>query len=243
MTLAITVNNADYSGNSIGWEAPSTQQPNAAIFVTGGAIKNLAAGGSAPTSDVGTPVLTAGVSGQSLPFASLNNTAGINTGVAQTPAFTVISLLWVPTTDVGLCSLLSNHVSGASTFFAAGSRGGPVMNCFAWAASGQSNTINPGLTLGSWQIHGWQVDMSGTVLKNRYFNKTLSIDSSNNTTAITAQTVNGNVFKLGTDPTNPLTATHKMSSCLIWDSVLSESDITAVTNWLRQYALSFGTAV
>ncbi|AQT03734.1 hypothetical protein [Acetobacter persici] len=157
MTLAITVNNADYSSNSIGWEAPTTVQPASALFALNNtaSLKNLAASSRQPTTIKGSPVFTAGVAGASLPFETLGSSGRIETYTTLPQKSTIISLLRMGS---GQANVMSMGITTAS--FQILQRSGEWNNWVVCGGGSDQITVNTALTAGTWQICAWQCDLS-----------------------------------------------------------------------------------
>ncbi|GCD59347.1 hypothetical protein NBRC3280_1860 [Acetobacter pasteurianus NBRC 3280] len=238
MALAITVNDADFSDNSIGWEAPTNAQPATALFALNSAsgLRNLAAGGLQPTTVAGTPTFTAGVSGKSLPFVTLGSNATLESNQLLTPQITVLSLLNIGT---GLTNILNMSIAEPAALFTL--QRGSLMNNWLVCGSGsdQLTENSNGLVTGSWQIHAWQCDITTKTPSLNYKNYTTGA-SAGGTGSFSSIYTPQSTFELGGSGDQAASSTHAAAVHLFWNSILGTDDMTTAVAWLRQYAQAYG---
>lgn len=243
MALAITVNDADYSDNSIGWEAPTSVQPATALFALNSAsgLKNLASGGVQPTAKAGAPVFTPGVSGKSLPLVTLGYNETLETYQLFTPQITILSLINLGSGNPNIVQTPNIGSSPAGLWLA---QRGSIMNNFLACSNGtQQLTENAdGLVFGTWQIHAWQCDITTKTPVLNYKNYTTGI-SAGGTGSFPDIYTPIDTFELGGAGDNAASSTFEAASCMIWDTILTADDLTAAVAWMRQWAKSFGQSV
>lgn len=240
MALAITVNDADYSDNSIGWEAPTSVQPATALFALNSAsgLKNLASGGLQPTTITGTPVFAAGVSGKSLPSVTLGSNAQMESYQLFTPQVTILSLVKLGT---GVSNIIdvpnpANSVATLNMF-----QRGTLMNNWLTGNNGADQLTEnvDGLVTGTWQIHALQCDITTKAPSLNYKNYTTSA-SGGGTGSFSNIYTPVNTFALGGAADTAANSTLDASIYLIWDTLLGTDDMTTAVAWMRQYAQAYG---
>lgn len=243
MALAITVNDADFSDNSIGWEAPTNAQPATALFALNSAsgLRNLAAGGLQPTTVAGTPTFTAGVSGKSLPFVTLGSNAELESYQLFTPQSTILVLanMGVGNSDIVQVINPANSVATLAML----QRIDVMNNWLACNDGGEQLIVNAqGLVTGTWQIHALQCDIT---------TKAPSMNYKNYTTGASAAGVGSfsniytpvDTFKLGGAADTAANSTYEGAIYLFWNSILDTDDMITAVAWLRQYAQAYGISV
>lgn len=243
MALAITVNDADFSDNAIGWEAPTTAQPATALFALNGAsgLKNLVSGGMQPGTITGTPTFTAGVAGKSLPFVTIGSNATLETYQRFMPQVTIVSLLNLGT---GLTNVLQTPNAGSAPAALALSQRGGDMNNFLVCGSGSDQLTEnaSGLVSGTWQIHAWQCDITTKAPVLNYKNYTTGA-SAGGIGSFSSIYTPVDTFELGGSADKAAASTHEVAVHLFWNSILGTDDLTTAVAWLRQYANAFGASV
>lgn len=243
MALAITVNDADYSDNSIGWEAPTSVQPATALFALNSAsgLKNLASGGLQPTTITGTPVFAAGVSGKSLPSVTLGSNATMESYQLFTPQVTILSLINLGAGNPNI--IQTPNIASAPAGLSLAQRGSIMNNFLACSDAAQQLSENAdGLVSGTWQLHAWQCDITTKTPALKYKNYTTGI-SAGGTASFPDIYTPINTFELGSAGDNAASSTFEAAAYLIWNSILGTDDMTTVVAWLRQYANAFGASV
>lgn len=243
MSLAITVNDADFSDNSIGWEAPTSVQPSTALFALNGAsgMKNLASGGVQPAVKTGAPVFTAGVAGKSLPSVTLGYNEILETYQLLTPQITILSLANLGTGNTNIINMPDPANAPASLMML--QRGSLMSNWLACGDGAEQLTENAdGLVAGSWQIHALQCDITTTAPVLNYKNYTTGI-SAGGTGKFSKIYTPTDTLELGGAGDSSAASMHETSMCIFWESILSADDLTAAVAWVRQWAKSFGQSV
>lgn len=233
MTLAITVNNADYSANAIGWEAPTAAQPLLALIPQSATLKNLASGGVTPVSNGNAPTFTTGVQGQSLPRLTIPAGGGISTGIVIPQKMTCIIFGSTANNNTNYLSTPSNPtlIFGQRT---------TTVNNFLLGSGSDQLTVNASESVfGNAQIRMLTADFSSTSVTMAYQNMTTGVSNSGAATFSTVYTPSGTML-IGDGVGSVLTGTFDLSAMFIWDSILSSADAAAVVAWLRQYASSYG---
>ncbi|ARW48757.1 hypothetical protein [Acetobacter pasteurianus] len=240
MALAITVNDADFSDNSIGWEAPTSVQPATALFALNSAsgLKNLAAGGLQPTAVAGTPTFTAGVSGKSLPFVTLGSNAELESYQLFTPQSTILVLanMGVGNSDIVQVINPANSVATLAML----QRGDVMNNWLACNKGSDQLTVNAqGLVTGTWQIHALQCDITTKAPSMNYKNYTTGASAAGIGSFANIYTP-ADTFKLGGAGDTAANSTYEGAIYLFWNSILGTDDMTTAVAWLRQYAQAYG---
>lgn len=239
MSLAITVNAADYSNTSIGWEAPTSVQPECALFALDNAsgMKNLSASGLQPSPIGNSPTFTPGVSGQSFPFVTLGYGQALQTYAPLSASSTVVSLINV---GEGNTNIFSPYNSPSPALFYA-QRGTTSNN---YLADGNDNiTANATTTVfDTWQIATWQYDMSTTTVTLGYYNYTTNLSVSANSTFSKVYSPAG-TYAIGQSADTAVEMMFKGAIFLIWNSILDSDDMTKAVAWVRKYAASYNVTV
>lgn len=233
MSLAITVNNADYSSNAIGWEAPTTAQPDMALFATNGngGLKNLS-GGRQLSLLSGDRSFTQGVTGASLPFETLGNNAKLETYLALTQKLTIFSLIRFGTGNPNVIS----EDDFTQIAFQIYQRN--VVNNWLVAGNGSEQlTVNSDLVSGKWLICEWSADLTTTKPVVSYTDHTNAVTTSQVGSFSKVYTPNDS-FKLGGGGSTG--ETFDSSVMLFWSDILSNEDRATANMWLRQYASTYG---
>ncbi|MCG0998192.1 hypothetical protein [Acetobacter persici] len=227
----MTVNNADYSANAIGWEAPTTVQPKLA-FIPSATFANLSPTGSPLTVKGDTPVFTAGVKGQSLPKCILGGTSGFAANMNLPTQSTVVVLS-------KSTSALYNIVSGSipSGLFLYGMRPNVNNSLIVGSDSIIVNAVES--IFNTYQIKVFTLDFSTVNVAMSYNNMTTGVIASGNKVFSAAPSILS-TLNIGYTTDTTIAAQWELNGMLIFDSILSQNDQNSAIAWLRQYAASYG---
>ncbi|GCD74012.1 hypothetical protein NBRC3299_0304 [Acetobacter pasteurianus NBRC 3299] len=232
MSVSLTVNDADYSANAVGWEAPTTVQPKLAFLPTSSTFKNLSPAGN-PLTVLGTaPTFTAGVKGTSLPGCTLGGTSGFATNMNLPPQSTVL--------------VLSKSISALYNILGASIPSGEFLY-------GMRPNVNNALIVGSdnvivnatetvfntYQIKAFTLDFSTVNVALAYRNLTTGVIASG-TKAFSAVPSLSTTMNIGYTTDTTIAATWELNGMLIYDSILSADDMNSAVAWLRLLAQSYG---
>ncbi|MCP9320092.1 hypothetical protein KBX73_09980 [Acetobacter persici] len=236
MTLAITVNDADYSSNSIGWEAPTSVQPDCALFARASGLANLAQDGLQPTPILGVAPATAGVLGKSLPFVTLGTNADYETYYRLPQQMTAVSLMRVSN---GIANMIqTGGGDGAAVLLV---QRNATDNNYLACSNNDTLTANVDETIfDTWQIRTWQINMSKQANFN-YRNYTTGLTSSASA-AFSEDYTSTSTLRLGyAPPSSNVIAPHDVAAHMFWSSILGADDLNTIVSWLRTFAQRYGT--
>ncbi|MBF0851075.1 hypothetical protein HKD27_09100 [Gluconobacter sp. R75690] len=248
MSLRITTP-ASFAGNNIGWRAPTSQQPEFAAFFNA-SISNLVPGSIQPTTIPGlaAPQLTDGMAGSQLPYVTTQGGSyGIDTGLSQTPDFTIILLANVPNpaTTSEQSVLVSSYGRGSDSSMQLCTWTSGVFH--AYCTSSNTGDVIANLqdsgAWGSWRLLSMTVSTSGTTQTITISDLTGGNTATDSVTKSANTTDSGVTYWIGNDPTCSTTQNAgavKMAFLGIWDSVLSSDDQNAVRALLQKYATQYG---
>ncbi|MBS1014503.1 hypothetical protein [Acetobacter persici] len=248
--ISQTLNAALFAANNVGWLAPTSVQPiSAGLF--DGSIANVVPGGPSLTYYGSIPAQTAAVPGQSLGYVTTNQGAGLDTAISTGQVVTFASIVRIKkpvdnTTKDGT-SIFTSYADISCFFDLVARCNNNEADIQMWSANLSGNTFSETAVSewGSWQILIYIGDVSGAQYFNRLLMPTQNIDNIVSTPGNTPGSNSGLTYLIGASRKAGTMYTASMDVAMfgVWDSRLSNDDLTALTNWMRRYAQSYGTTI